>query len=74
MVASAWSDRPVVAVQSVTLPDVYMCLPAAVVAKFTLKDKNQDKDEDQDERRRTAAGHIPTNFGRRLTRFPGKFP
>jgi hypothetical protein len=35
-----WSDRPVVAVQSVTLPDVYMCLPADVVAKFVTKDKN----------------------------------
>ena len=30
--------------QEVTLPDVYMCLPAAVVAKFTLKDTSHNNE------------------------------
>ena len=32
--------------QSVTLPDVYMCLPADVVAKFVTKDKNPKAEYD----------------------------
>ena len=43
---ASWSDRSVVVVQVVTLPDVYMCLPSIVVAQFTLKDTSHKNEWD----------------------------
>ena len=37
IVAASWPDRPVISVQELKLPDIYMCLPATVMAKVTLK-------------------------------------
>jgi len=44
-------------VQEFKLPDVYMCLPSTVVAKFTLKDKKHDKEWNGCQSRKVVCGN-----------------
>ena len=43
--------------QEFKLPDVYMCLPSTVVAKFTLKDKKHDKEWNGCQSRKVVCGN-----------------
>ena len=52
---ASWSDRPVVAVQEVKLPDVYMCLPANVVAEFTRDLDGDVRDNEEEACKETVA-------------------